>query len=65
MSKFNIGDKVSMSGVPITVEVLEIGTCDDMGSAGAGCELGGEIFRFKDPGGLGDDWEHTAEFELA
>lgn len=59
MSKFNVGDKVQMPGVPFVVEVLEIGTCDD-----ARCE-DRETFRFKDPGGLGDDWMHTAEFELA
>jgi hypothetical protein len=60
MAKFEIGDKVQMYGVvPIVVEVLEIDRCED----GDDCVLGGEIFRFKDPGGLGDDWEHTNAFE--
>jgi hypothetical protein len=59
MSKFKVGDKVRMVGVPFAIEVLEIGTCQDIG-----CE-DRETFRFKDPGGLGDDWMHTAEFELA
>ncbi len=59
VSKFQIGDKVAMPGVPFVVEVLELGTCDL-----AGCDFGdGETFRFKDPGGLGDDWEHTSLFE--
>lgn len=58
MPKFEIGDKVQMPGVPFVVEVLEIGVCED-----ARCEFGGETFRFKDPGGQGDDWEHTAMFE--
>jgi hypothetical protein len=62
--KFKVGDKVQMVGVPFVVEVLEIGTCDDM-SSDNGCEFGGETFRFKDPGGLGDDWMHSAEFEIA
>lgn len=60
MSKFEVGDKVRMTGVPFIVEVLELGTCDD-----EDCSFGGETFRFTDPGGLGDDWMHTAEFELA
>lgn len=59
MAKFNVGDEVQMPGVPFVVEVLEIGTCEDVPD----CDLGGETFRFKDPGGLGDDWMHTAEFE--
>jgi hypothetical protein len=61
VSKFEIGDKVKMPGVPFTfvVEVLELAPCEE-----DGCEFGdGEIFRFKDPGGLGDDWMHTSEFE--
>jgi hypothetical protein len=58
MAKFKIGDKVQMPGVPFVVEVLEIGTCED----GPDCDLG-ETFRFKDPGGLGDDWMHSSEFE--
>jgi hypothetical protein len=60
MSKFKAGDKVQMSGVPFVVEVLEIGVCEDVP-----CSLGGEIFRFKDPVGQGDDWEHAATFEKA
>lgn len=61
MSKFNVGDFVAMPDAPsIKVRVLEIGTCDEVG-----CELGTETFRFTDPGGFGDDWMHTSEFELA
>jgi hypothetical protein len=59
MAKFEIGDAVQMEGVPIVVEVLEIGTCDE----GPECPLGPETFRFSDPGGLGDDWMHTSQFE--
>jgi hypothetical protein len=62
MAKFEIGDRVrmpGMPGVPFVVEVLEIGTCEE----GPDCEFGPETFRFKDPGGLGDDWMHTSEFE--
>jgi hypothetical protein len=59
MSKFEVGDKVQMPAVPFVVEVLEIGTCED----GSDCDLAGETFRFKDPGGLGDDWMHSSEFE--
>jgi hypothetical protein len=63
MSKFEVGDKVQMPGVPFgPVEVLEIGVCDEADSP-LGCEWAGETFRFKDPGGQGDDWEHTALFE--
>jgi hypothetical protein len=61
VAKFEIGDKVRMPGVPFVVEVQEIGACDD----GPGCPLGAETFRFSDPGGLGDDWMHTSEFEKA
>lgn len=59
MSKFKVGDKVAMRGVPFVVEVLEIGTCDERGCTDV------ETFRFKDPGGQGDDWMHTSEFEPA
>jgi len=59
VAKFEIGDKVQMPGVPMVVKVLEIGACDD----GDGCPLGTETFRFKDPGGMGDDWMHSSEFE--
>ncbi len=58
MPKFEIGDKVQMPGVPFVVEVLEIGQCEDVPD----CELP-ETFRFADPGGRGDDWMHTSEFE--
>jgi hypothetical protein len=58
MSKFEVGDMVQMPGVPFTVEVLEIGICEEQR-----CNLGGETFRFKDPGGHGDDWMHSSEFE--
>lgn len=61
MSKFEVGDRVQMPGIPLTVEVLELGVCedaDDWDDCG-----GGELFRFKDPGGNGDDWAHTGDFE--
>jgi hypothetical protein len=60
VSKFEVGDRVQMPGIPIPpVEVLELAHCEE-----EGCEFGdGEIFRCKDPGGLGDDWMHTSEFE--
>lgn len=55
-----IGDKLRMPGVPIVVEVLEIKPCDEHP-----CPLGGgDLFRFTDPGGLGDDWAHVSEFEV-
>jgi hypothetical protein len=57
--KFQIGDQVTMPGVPIAIEVLELSECPD----GADCPLGAEIFRFDDPGGMGDDWMHSSEFE--
>jgi hypothetical protein len=56
MPKFEIGDKVKMPRVPFVVEVLEIGQCNDPGCTD-------ETFRFSDPGGLGDDWMHVADFE--
>lgn len=59
MAKFEVGDMVRMPGVPFTVEVLEFGTCAD----GDRCDMGTETFRFKDPGGAGDDWMHVSEFE--
>ena len=58
MSKFEVGDKVRMPGVPFVVEVLEIRTCGDD-------ECGAETFRFSDPGGQGDDWVHAEDFEIA
>ena len=61
MTKFQPGDRVQMPGIPFTVEVLELGECDDQP-----CHFDGETFRFKDPGGPGgpgDDWMHSAEFE--
>lgn len=61
MSKFKVGDKVQMPGVPMVVEVLDIEECED----GGGCDLGGELFKFNDPGGMGEDWMHSSEFELA
>jgi len=60
MPRFEIGDRVQMPGVPITVEVLEIGECED---AGFGCCTWPETFRFKDPQTGEDDWCHTDEFE--
>jgi len=56
-----IGDKLQMPGVPFVVEVLEVKPCDEVP-----CPLGGgDLFRFADPGGLGDDWAHVSEFEAA
>jgi hypothetical protein len=63
MAKFKIGDRVQMSGVPFVVEVLEIGECEEGSTGDNTCDMGGETFRFKDPGGQGDDWAHSAEFE--
>lgn len=57
MSKFEVGDRVQMPGVPIVVEVLEVKRCDM-----EGCPEG-DVFRFEDPSGLGDDWMHVDEFE--
>lgn len=57
MSKFEIGDRVQMPGVPIVVKVLEIGPCTDCDDCGE------QTFRFSDPGGMGDDWAHVSEFE--
>lgn len=59
MAKFKIGDRVQMPGVPFVVTVLEIGECEEAPD----CPLGPETFRFSDPGGQGDDWGHTSEFE--
>lgn len=64
MSKFQVSDRVQMPGVPFVVEVLEVGTCEEATDGPDGCEFGSEIVRFKDPGGLGDDWEHASNFEL-
>jgi hypothetical protein len=58
MARFEVGDTVQMPGIPIRVKVLELGTCED----GADCDLGGEMFRFKDPQSGEDDWYHSAEF---
>jgi hypothetical protein len=59
MSKFQIGDRVRMPGVPFVVTVEEIGRCED----GDDCDLGGETFRFADPESGENDWMHSAEFE--
>ncbi len=59
MPKFEVGDKVQMSGVPFRVEVLEIGVCEDYKQFG--CHP--ETFRFKDPDSGEDDWMHVDEFE--
>lgn len=64
MSKFKIGDRVRMPGVPIVVEVMEIGTCEDEGN----CEHGGEVFWFHNPelDPVDDhDRAHSSEFEKA
>lgn len=55
MGEFNVGDKVQMPGVPIVVEVLGFGTCDE-----DGCER--EVFSFKDPGTGQEDQVHCDEF---
>lgn len=61
MSRFEVGDKVTMPGVPFVVEVLEIQPCEDNVGADV-CDR--EVFRFSDPGGCqGDDWAHADEFE--
>lgn len=57
MAKFAVGDQVAMPGVPITVTVTGLDTCDD-----PDCPLGSEIFSFEDPGGH-EDWMHASEFE--
>ncbi len=57
MSKFEIGDRVQMPGVPFAVTVTGLGECD------ADCGEGKETFSFQDPGGQGEDWAHTSEFE--
>lgn len=63
-SKFSVGDKVHMPGMPIPpVTVLEVKQCDDEDNPSEGCQLGIEIFRFKDPGTGEDDWMHSSEFE--
>jgi len=49
VSEFKIGDKVTMPGIPVAVEVLELGTCEEPDCHGDAAE----IFRFKDPGGQG------------
>jgi hypothetical protein len=59
MAEFDIGDKVQMPGTLFTVEVLEIGVCEDYGTFG--CHP--ETFRFADPHTGEDDWMHTDEFE--
>lgn len=59
MAKFEVGDRVRLPGGPDVVQVLKVGTCED----GKECPLGGEIFWFKDPHGLGDDRAHSSRFE--
>jgi len=62
MAKFNVGDKVAMPGIPVVVE-----RCSRSAPATTdpAARWGEETFRFTDPGGLGDDWMHTSEFEKA
>jgi hypothetical protein len=55
VAEFNVGDKVTMPGVPIVVEVLGFEGCDD-----EGCER--EVFRFYDPETGVDDTMHCDEF---
>lgn len=59
MSKFEIGDKVSMPDIPVVVEVTGFGTCEN----GPDCPLGADTFSFQDPDGMGEDWMHVSEFE--
>ncbi len=49
MAKFNVGDRVQMPGVPVVVQVLELGVCQD----GDSC-CSEETFRFLDPA-IGED----------
>lgn len=59
MSEFKVGDRVAMLGVPgIVVTVTGFARCEE----GERCPLGLELFSFQDPGGLGEDWMHCAEF---
>lgn len=60
MNKFQVGDMVKMPDIPIApVRVLEIKPCED-----PHCPFDPqEVFRFEDPGGLGEDWMHLEEFE--
>lgn len=60
LSKFQVGDWVVMPDVPVPpVQVLAVKRCED-----ERCPYDGqEVFKFNDPGGLGEDWMHTAEFE--
>lgn len=51
MGEFEVGDRVQMPNVPVTVTVLEIADRD-----------GERCFRFADPGGLGDDWMPVDQF---
>jgi len=55
MAEFNVGDKVTMPGVPIVVEVLGFEGCGE-----DGCER--EAFRFQDPETGEDDRMHCDEF---
>lgn len=60
MPKFEVGDMVEMVGVPIpSVKVLTVRRCED-----ENCPFDGqEVFDFEDPGGMGRDSMHTAEFK--
>jgi hypothetical protein len=58
MAKFDVGNRVQMPGIPLAVEVLELGTCDI-----DACSLEPATFRFKDPETGVDDWAHVSEFE--
>lgn len=61
---FNVGDQVYMPGLPLPpVSVLEVKECDDEDNPPEGCQLGGQVFRFKDPGTGQDDWMHSVEFQ--
>lgn len=59
MPKFEVGDKVQMTGVPVVVGVLGLGVCEDS----AGCEQ--QTIKFKDPQTGELDEVHASEFVKA
>lgn len=60
MAKFQLGDMAQVIDTPITVEVLEVGECEDWGRSYCPCA---ETIRFKDPESGEDDWAHADEFD--
>ena len=62
MSLFEVGEKVHMPGLPLVVEVLEVGpACQECLAVAPGDH---PVFRFTDPVTGVDDWMHCAEFQL-